>query len=146
MRTRWIIGVAFLLALSLGVTSFHRYSDIERAAKEKENFQEIPKVDDESISEVGYVIQSRQDTDFWERSKTIIWWVKIPATDKIYSCDWEGGYAGFHKDEGVLLIHKREDAQALHPEGEYGGYIVGLHGQAKGKAAGVWAVDVEEFY
>ena len=38
---------------------------------------------------------------------------------------YEDGYAGLVKDEGVELIHA--DEEKVDPDGNYDGYIVGLH-------------------
>lgn len=79
----------------------------------------------------------RREDRLWEHRRDIYWFVKIPATNKLYSCSWESGFAGFAKDDAVKLVHRKSDIET----GDYSGFIVGLHGDQAGRSAGVWAVD-----
>ena len=105
---------------------------------------------------MGYILDSKITREFSSNiyedflnhfsfnDKKIIWWIKRPSTNKVYSCTYEDGYAVLVKDEGVELIHA--DEEKVDPDGNYDGYIVGLHEKSKGMATLVWAVDVEDYY
>ena len=93
------------------------------------------------VRDVGYIYDVKKIKKITEQSTTVTWWVKIPRTNKIYLSSWEYGYAGYSKDEGVVLVHKPEDDIE---SDDYNGYIVGLHGQSKGKTTWVWSIDQDE--
>ena len=66
--------------------------------------------------------------------------MKVPRTNKIYSCSLEDGFSEFQKDDAVQIIHVPGGTDTSW----WGGYIVGLHGKKKDKAASVWAIDVDD--
>jgi hypothetical protein len=140
MLRKFLIKIAGLIVLGLVLYWGWGYYRIERYTNNKENHTVRPTVYDDSISEIGYIIEVKIINDLWEGKKTIIWCVKIPKTNKIYSCDWEAGFSNFAKDDAVRLIHYNgSDGNADHS-----GYIIGMHEKIKGKSALVNAVDVED--
>ena len=72
--------------------------------------------------------------------KKILWWIKIPSTDKVYVYAWEAGFTEYYKNEGILLTH----APLGGSDGiDWTGYIIGIHGSHKGKQTRAWAYDAE---
>ena len=146
-----LLGVFIFLIVIWGL----EYSRMENNIQEKENMQVHPKIFKGSIKEVGYIVDFRIKREFsfnfFEvlsnhsvfNEKKIIWWIKIPSSKKVYACDYEGGYLGYVKNEEVELIHI--DEENVDPDGEYDGYIIGLHDKSKEKATLVWAVDNEDY-
>ncbi len=137
---RPLIKIACLIVIVALTYYGWGYYGIKRYISEKENYIVKIKVYGDSISEIGYIMEVRIINDLWERKRRIIWFVKIPKTNKIYSCDWEGGFADFAKDDAVRLIHYN----GTEDNADYTGYIIGMHEKIKGKSAEVNAVDVED--
>jgi hypothetical protein len=116
------------------------HMQVEKNTAEKAAYPVVPKVDSDQISEIGYIFEVRDEINYRDRIRNVMWWVKVPHTNKLYSCSWEGGFHGFKKHDGVRIIHKRADPDQV----DYSGYLVGLHGDKVGRVASVWALDVEE--
>jgi hypothetical protein len=135
-----LIKIAGLIVVGLVLYWGWGYYRIERYTSEKETYIVKPKVYEGCISEIGYIMEVRKINDLWEGKRTIVWFVKIPKTNKIYSCYWDGGFADFAKDDAVRLIHYN----GTEDNADYSGYIIGMHENIKGKSALVNAVDVEE--
>jgi hypothetical protein len=114
--------------------------EVEKNTERVENIKVAPEVDSDSVSEIGYIFEVRDQIDYSDRVRKVMWWVKVPYTDKRYSCSWEGGFRGFELNDGVRLIHKRGGKD----QSSYDGYIIGLHDKKQGRAALVWALDVDE--
>jgi hypothetical protein len=97
-------------------------------------------VDRESFSETGLLHKVSTTACIKTRQKRLFWWVRIPATRKIYLVEWQYGFAGFQKDDSVTLIHK-----AAGPDGvtDLKGYLVGRVGQNKDQSASIaiWGED-----
>lgn len=136
-----IVKIIGLIVISLVIYWSCGYYRIERYSAEKEKQIVKPQVYKDSISEIGYIYDLKIINDLWEGEKTIVWFVKIPKTNKIYSCHWDYGFSYFKKDDAVILIHYNgtDDDNA-----DYSGYIIGMHEKIKGKSASVNAVDVED--
>jgi hypothetical protein len=113
------------------------YSDF--TAKEK--YVVRPRVDAQSLSEVGYVRESRTVTRIKNRTKRLYLWVKVPATHKQYLCEWQYGFSGLKKDDAVTMIHKVEGADI---STDYTGYLIGLQGKIKDKASTIVTLGVED--
>ena len=107
-------------------------------AKSKKNTSFVP--DSRYVREIGYIAESRITRHIFKHEKEIMWWVKIPKTDKIYSCSWEAGFNEYENSEGVEIIHLPSGTDEV----TWDGYIIGLHGKHKGKRTLVWALDVED--
>jgi hypothetical protein len=140
--------LALLVAVPVALTAIGLHLDasrkVEADAAQRERWVVPPIVDEESVEEVGYINQMRREDHLWDHlwkhRREIYWFVKIPATNKLYSCSWESGFAGFAKDDAVKLIHKKPGTET----GDYYGFIVGLHGRQAGRSATVWALDTDE--
>ena len=91
-------------------------------------------MDATSVSEIGYIMEKRDEIDCHKRIRRIGWRVKVPQTNSIYSCAWEIGFNDFRKHDGVKLIHRRGDEDESDWSGDIW-YIVGLHGKSKGLGA-----------
>ncbi len=134
-----IVGLTVIL---LGMYWGWGYYRIERYTHNKEMQIVKPNIYNDSISEMGYILDLKIINDLWEGERTIIWFVKIPKTNKIFSCAWKGGFSGFKKNDAVILIHYN----GTEDDADYSGYITGMHEKIKGKSALVIAVDVEDLY
>jgi hypothetical protein len=132
--------ICILLAI-IGLYYGVGYYRIECYSNEQENKKIIAKVGKNSISEIGYVWDKRIINNYWEGKRTIIWWIKIPKTNKLYACSWYEGFSGFIKDDAVILIHYN----GTDDNADYTGYVIGMHEKIKGKSAWVNADDVENF-
>jgi hypothetical protein len=141
MKPRRILIVAAIsITAIIGVVvGWNAYSDVERNFRESEAWIVPPVIDDKSLSEVGYIRDTSRQIDFKERKRVNLWWVRIPETDRIYSCEWESGYSNFATEDAVMLIHTKDDSSDS-------GFIVGMHGQQKGRSARIWAIDMEKLY
>jgi hypothetical protein len=113
------------------------YSDFTAKAK----YVVRPQVDAQSLSEVGYVRESRTVTCIKNRTKRLYLWVKVPATHKQYLCEWQYGFSGLKKDDAVTMIHKVEGADI---STDYTGYLIGLQGKIKDKASTIVTLGVED--
>jgi hypothetical protein len=140
MKTSAIrLAVIFGVVLVVGLCAFvgWSYYETEKAAiaqaRSTSNF--VP--DSRYVKEVGYIAESRVTRHIFEHKKEMIWWVKVPETDKVYSCSWEAGFNEYEKSEGVEIIHLPGYADA----DVWYGFIIGLHGEHKGKRTLVWALD-----
>jgi hypothetical protein len=116
------------------------YVEVGKNTQEKENMTVVPKVDSSSVAEIGYVFEARNEIDYSDRIRKAMWWVKVPTTNKRYSCSWEGGFRGFEESDGVQIIHKLGGPHEV----TWDGYIIGLHGKKQGRVALVWALDVDD--
>jgi hypothetical protein len=136
--------LALLVAVPVALTAIVLHMDasrkLEADAAQSERWVVPPKIDEESVEEIGYINQMQRVDRLWEHRRSIVWFVKIPATNKLYSCSWESGFAGFAKDDAVRLIHKKSDIETDDDDG----FIVGLHGGQAGSSAMVSALDTEE--
>jgi hypothetical protein len=138
MKTFRVLGV--IVAAILIVVAVVFFRQLGADSWRKESWIVPPTVDDESVSEVGYVHSLRSEINFREQKREIMWWVKVPATNKTYSCSWESGYSGFRQDDGVRIIHKRTGVDTV----DYSGFIVGLHDKERVRSAAVWALDLDD--
>jgi hypothetical protein len=134
-------GLILLLILIPGIYILWGYYKIDCAFREKEKYIVRPQVDAESISEVGYVGKSQTVTCIKNRTKRVYWWVRIPATHKQYLCEWQYGFSGFKKDDGVTMIHKIEGADF---QTGNSGYLIGLHGNTKEAPSSIATLGVED--
>jgi hypothetical protein len=128
------------IVLITGLYSLRLYEQIESDFKESENWIVPATVDGDSVSEVGYIYDVKRETDYTRQEVKIRWWVKVPATNEIYSCEWQSGYAGFLKDDGVELIHKKRHVET----DDYSGFILGINGRERGVSSSVWTESVSD--
>jgi hypothetical protein len=106
----WVAVPAALIGIGLHLDASRK---LEAAARSEHRIV-APRVDEKSVEEVGYIQEIKRVDRLWEHTRSIIWFVKIPATNKLYSCSWESGFAGFAKDDAVKLIHKKYDTDKIH--------------------------------
>lgn len=139
MKRKYLIAIVLLLVLIGGYTGWCYY-ETEHEAKKKADYKVNLILEPEHVREIGYILDLRVTRDLMKHEKTIMWWVKVPSTNSIYSCSWEGGFPEYWKDEGVILIHIPGGTDTVN----WDGYIIGLHGSHKGKRTHVWAVDVDD--
>jgi len=131
------LSVIFITAMYI----FWGYYKIDSDFTAKEKYVVRPQVDAQSLSEVGYVRQSRIVTCIKNRTKRLYLWVRVPATHKQYLCEWQYGFSGFNKDDAVTMIHKfaGEDIST-----DCTGYLIGLQGKIKDKASSIVTHGVED--
>jgi hypothetical protein len=118
-----------LLASGLFISgwSFLRvYNQMNLDFKQKESWVAPPSMDQESISETGYIMDVGRETNFRLREQTIWWKVKIPSTNHVYWCEWASGYSKFSKNDIITLIHKEPGSES----DEESGFIVGTNGSS----------------
>jgi hypothetical protein len=136
-----ILGLILLLILIPAIYIFWGYYRIDREFTAKEKYTVQPQVEAGSLSEVAYVAESRIVTCIKNRTKRVYFWVKVPSTHKQYLCEWQGGFAGFEKDDAVAMIHQIEGTDI---STDRSGYLIGLQGKVKDKTASIWSHGVEE--
>jgi hypothetical protein len=130
-------GVGYLIHLYLN------YSEIQSTLKSRAAVAVHASVDSESVSEVGYIYEMRDETYIREGRFNLVWFISVPSTNRKYSCPYDAGYQGFKVADGVTIIHKRRE---LEKNGDFTGYIVGLHGEKRDKVAAVSVSDLEDLY
>ena len=136
-----IIGLILLVILIPAIYILWGYYKIDCDFTAKEKYVVRPQVDAGSLSEVGYVRESRVVTCIKNRTKRVYWWVKVPETHKQYLCEWQYGFSGFKKDDAVTMIHKVEGTDI---STDYTGYLIGLHGKIKDKPSSILTISVED--
>jgi hypothetical protein len=136
-----IIGLICSVILITAIYIFWGYYKIYHAFTAKEQYVVQPQVDAQSLSEEGYVRESRIVTCIKNRTRRVYWWVRIPATHKQYLCEWQYGFSGFKKDDAVTMIHKVEGTDIAT---DCSGYLIGLHGKVKGKPSSIVTHGVED--
>lgn len=138
---RIIIGLILLVILIPTIYIFWGFYKMDCDFKAKEKYVVRPQIDAGSLSEVGYVRDSRTVSCIKNRTKRLYWWVRVPATHKQYLCEWQYGFSGFKKDDAVTMIHKVEDEDI---PTEPTGYLTGLDGRVKDKASSIVTHGVED--
>ncbi len=141
MKRKYLI-VLILLLVPIGGYIGWSYYKIEQEAKKKADYKVNFVMEPSHVRETGYIFDLRVTRDLIEHEKKILWWIKVPSTNKIYACSWESGFPEYKKDEGVILIHIPGGTDSIN----WYGYIIGLHGSHKGKRTLVWALDVDDLY
>lgn len=136
-----IIGLIFIVILIPAIYILWGYYKIASEFTGKENYVVRPQVDAQSLSEVGYVRESRTVTCIKNRTRRVYWWVMIPATHRQYLCEWQYGFSGFNKDDAVTMIHKVEETDM---STDSNGYLIGLHGKIKDKPSSIVTHGVED--
>ena len=136
-----LIGIIFLLILIPTIYILWGYYKINSDFAAKEQYVVQPCIDAGSLSEVGFVRESKTVTCIKNRTKRLYLWVKIPATHKQYLCVWQYGFPGFKKNDKVTMIHKIE---GMDTSTDYKGYLIGLQGKIKDKSSSIWTHGVED--
>lgn len=113
---------------------------IQSELREKSSRVVRPSVDDESVSEIGYVYSMRRETYIREGRLNLVWFIAVPSKNTRWSCSYQAGFPDFKVGDGVRIIHKRSDVNAV----DYSGYVIGLHDKERGKVTDVWALDLDE--
>ena len=136
-----LIALILLVILIPAIYILWGYYQIDGDFKAKGNYVVQPQINAGSLSEDGYVRESTTVTCIKNRTKRVYWWVRIPATHKQYLCEWQNGFSWFKKDDAVTMIHKVEWADT---STDNTGYLIGLHGKIKDKAASIFTHGVED--
>jgi len=135
-----VIGLILLVTLIPAIYILWGYYKIDGDFTAKEKYVVRPQVDAGSLSEVGYVRESRIVTCIKNRTKRVYWWVRIPATHEQYLCEWQYGFSGFKKDDEVTMIHKVGGTDI---STDQSGYLIGLRGKIKDKPSSIVTHGVE---
>jgi hypothetical protein len=136
-----IIGLILLVILIPAIYILWGYYKIDCAFMAKEEYAVQPQIDAASLSEVGFVQESKTVTCIKNRTKRVYWWVRIPSTHKQYLCEWQYGFSGFKKNDAVTMIHRIEGTDI---STDLNGYLIGLHGNIKDKLSSIVTHGVED--
>jgi hypothetical protein len=136
-----IVGLILLVILIPAIYILWGYYKIDCDFTAKEKYVVQPQVDAKSLSEVGYVRESRTVTCIKNRTKRVYWWIRIPSTNKQYLCEWQYGFSGFKKDDAVTMIHR---VKGIYLSTDFNGYVIGLHGNIKDKPSSIVTHGVED--
>jgi hypothetical protein len=128
------------LACGYGIHLYKNYVKIQSELREKASWLVRPRLDDESVSEVGYVYDMRRETYIRESRLNLVWFIVVPSENTRWSCSYEAGFPDFKVGDGVTIIHKKTE---IDPD-DYTGYVIGLHDKEQGKATRVWALDEDQ--
>jgi len=136
----WLVIVAIILTpLWYGVHLCQNYAYLQKEAAEEAAVVPDAHVDDESVSEIGYIFGMRRENHIRDRYRNLVWFIAVPATGQRFSCIYSDGFPDFKTGDGVMLIHNTQ-----HPDEADNGYIVGLHDERKGKVARVGTNDLDK--
>lgn len=139
-RYKWIIVLAVIVGAGYGGHILYRYTKIRADSAKRAAVVARPKEDEDSVSEIGYIYQMRDEVFLRDENRVnLVWFIKVPATGARYSCSYEEGFSDFRTGTDVKIIRPKD----LASEAGYG-YIVGLHEKLSGKAALVWVIDEEK--
>jgi hypothetical protein len=138
-RYKPIIVLAIIALAGYGIYMLNRYIKIEHDFNRRTAIIVHPKLDETSTSEIGYIYSMRRDVFVRpDNTLNLVWFIKVPATGRRYSCSYEDGFPKFQLGDDVRIIRPNN------VESEEGmGYIVGLHEEASGRAALVSINDEE---
>jgi hypothetical protein len=138
-RYKPVIVLVIIAGGSYGIYMLNRYIKIESDFNRRTAIVVHPKLDDASVAEIGYIYSMRRDVFIRpDNTLNLVWFIKIPATGRRYSCSYEDGFPEFQTGDDVRIIRpKNVDSE------EGMGYIVGLHEKRSGKAALVSINDEE---
>ena len=136
-----IIAAILSIILVIAIYLIWGYYQIESSFTAKEQQIVQADVDEGSVSEIGYICDSRKVTCIKNRTKRLYWWIKIPSTNKRYLCEWNYGFSGFQKDDAVIFIHKADRTEW---PADLTGYIIGRQGKMKDKPSCVSMHGVDE--
>jgi hypothetical protein len=103
-RSRSAAGFLVILVVMIFGYLANQYSTASNRQAEAEGMKVAPEAS-MRIREVGYVTESRTETSVFEGETRTRIFIKIPLTNKAYSCGWESGNHSFDLNEGVLFIH-----------------------------------------
>lgn len=138
-----VAALALVFISTITTLGFHVCQKLDADTKSRERWERSPFVDTDSVAEEGKIYGERRRIDwgawtFENPSRHIQWWVIVPSTKARFSCSWGTGYSGFRDGDVITIIHPRNIS-----EGSFEGFIVGLQGDKKDRAAGVSGIDVE---
>jgi hypothetical protein len=138
-RNKPLIWLALVAAAGYGAYMLARYMKVEADLNRRSAIVVQPKLDGDEVAEIGYIASMRDELFLRKENEiNLVWFVKIPATGKVYSCSYEHGFSQFKTGDDVRLLHARDSSDA-----DYG-YVSGLHWETSGKTAEVWVVDEDE--
>lgn len=138
-----VIVVAVLAwPCAYGIHLYRTYVQIQNEFRDNSSRIIRPKMDDESVSEIGYIYSMRRETYLRGEAPglNLVWFIAVPSANTRWSCSYEAGFPDFKVGDGVRVIHKRSGVDTS----DYSGYLIGLHDNEQGKATRVWALDMDE--
>jgi hypothetical protein len=139
-RAGLLASAAVLLIGAYGIHLYLNYAKIQARLRALSGVRLHAKVDNESVSEIGYIFEMRRDMYIREGGFNIVWFIDVPSTNRRYSCAYGAGFQGFREGDGVQIIHKSDDVD----HDDYTGYVIGLHEGEKGKVSEVDAWDLDD--
>jgi hypothetical protein len=135
----WLILIAVIgLPTAYGIHLWRNYAKIDQELRANTARVIHPKVDDDDVSEIGYVYQMRREWHIRDGELNLVWFVVVPATNVHYSCVYTSGYPDFKTGDSVRIIHNKDE-----DESDYG-YLVGMHDNRQGKTTLVWTINSDD--
>jgi hypothetical protein len=96
-----VLAPAFVYAVHLGLNYAWIQNDLRRRAA----VDVRPSGDDRALVDDGVVVATRREMHVQDRRSRLAWLIAVPATGKMYSCDYDEGFRSFEKGDLVTLIH-----------------------------------------
>lgn len=106
-----LVALAVLTVAAFAILDFSVWSQIKTKMRRLETQVVAPYTYAENVTETGYIYDVRREMDWTKRRWEVTWWVEIPATGALYSCDWDFGYSGFSKGDSVTFTHSKVSDQ-----------------------------------
>ncbi len=145
-RTREELFGALCAVVVIGLLSsyvihlWNNYSKIGNDLRQKSAQSIYPTVDQESVSETGYIYEMRREKNIGEGTLNLVWFVVVPLRNTRWSCSYQAGFSDFKVGDSVRIIHKKSNIDTV----DFSGYLIGLHEKNRARATDVWAIGLED--
>jgi hypothetical protein len=139
----WQLDRAFIPLLVIvagyGLYMLIRYVKVETDLNRRSAIIVHPRKDEGSVLEIGYIYSMRDEIFLRDDNRiNLVWFVRVPATGKRYSCSFDRGFSEFRTGDDVVIVRPSDLS-----EGGYG-YVTGLHEKVTGKSVLVWVIDEDD--
>jgi hypothetical protein len=139
---RGVSAAVILVVLALGGYGAHlalNYAWIRADLRRREAVQVRPVGDHRAFVEDGVVVALRRELHVRDRSSNVAWMIAIPATGRVYSCDYEEGFGDFAKGDIVTFIHKPPELD----DPDSASFLIDENRSRQGKVARVDPVEMD---
>lgn len=130
------LRIAPILAAAalFGILNFYVWRSVEASTRALENQHVHFSVERDEVAEHGRISDITREISL-DKGRWAVWWSVKTNNGENYLCSWHGGYSGFSKGEGVVIVHLKTG------EMDDGGLLVVLDGERWGRCAWVEAVN-----